>query len=865
MSDERRRTSGPWSSGRLCLAQAGIVLIATLGASLGLASVAAAQASAKAPLIPTTISLAESAANAAYGQEQSVVFTATVSASNGEKPSGKGSVLWGKKKLCALTITNGTGSCSPKATGLKNGSYSLDAEIKKGKVFAGSNSNSTSFAVGTPPETTITSGPGGKAPSGSTEITYSSNEPFASFQCSLDGDPYHPCSSPSLLSVGPGSHEYKVRAVSAIGIVDPTPAIITWESVGQAPYIELCGEVAHSQTFSPASAAVYIIKCNLTVRPNVTLTLAPGTIVKSEGGYLDVEGSLVGAGTAEKPVTLTSWRDDSVGGDTNGDGGATLPAAGDWGGIETSAPGGGNPNPTLTLEHAVVNYASRAITAGEAKTSITNSSVSHSNGQGIYVYSPEGPPTIKNNSVTYVADEAISVQSSPIDMGALSGNSGSNDGLNGVALGNDTVTVSSALPWTGSLVPVLVSGCDSLTVPAKVTLTLGAGTIIKGENCTYIRVEGSLVGAGTAEKPVTLTSWRDDSVGGDTNGDGGATLPAAGDWGGITVEPEASANLVGTTIKYATTALSVAEGDEATIHGAVLNSTTGVSANTYVDATEVNWGSTTGPAPGGTGTPIQGNGVVATPWVGWKAPPQPTVPVQPQTPPAKCATALFIGVRGSGEFPQGKEKYSTTESANMGTTVAGPFFAFREELEKRQPGATIEGFGLRYPALPVPSVWGSLFGNSWNEYEDSFWEGAGNVAIGVREASEACPKEKVVLAGYSQGALAIHLALTDLMGSTELAHVSGVILIADPENRGDDTNIEKWGSAKTNADGLYTKVFGHSLTAVTPSTLKGHEVEYCHNHDIVCAPGLGAGASEHTDYGWSEIEPLGSWMAEHLR
>ena len=201
----------------------------------------------------------------------------------------------------------------------------------------------------------------------------------------------------------------------------------------------------------------------------------------------------------------------------------------------------------------------------------------------------------------------------------------------------------------------------------------------------------------------------------------------------------------------------------------------------------------------------------------------------------------------------------------MGTTVAGPFFTFREELEKQQPGATIEGLGLRYPALPVPGVWGSLFGNSWNEYEDSFWEGAGDVAIGVREASEACPKEKIVLAGYSQGALAIHLALTDLVGSTELAHVSGVILIADPENRGDDTTIEKWGSAKTNADGLYTKVFGHSLTAVTPSALKGHAVEFCHNHDIVCAPGLGAGASEHTDYGWSEIDPLGTWMAEHLR
>src|ERR1035438_10539898 len=96
------------------------------------------------------------------------------------------------------------------------------------------------------------------------------------------------------------------------GIADPTPATIKWEAVGQAPLLELCGEIAHSQTFSPSDGAVYVITCGLTIRPGVTLTLSPGTIIKSEGAPIEVEGSLVGTGTAEKPVTLTSWRDDSV-------------------------------------------------------------------------------------------------------------------------------------------------------------------------------------------------------------------------------------------------------------------------------------------------------------------------------------------------------------------------------------------------------------------------------------------------------------------------------------------------------------------------------------------------------------------------
>jgi hypothetical protein len=78
----------------------------------------------------------------------------------------------------------------------------------------------------TPPETTITSGPGGTT---AVAFTFTSSEDGSTFACSLDGGPASPCSSPkSYGGLGPGDHSFAVAASDALGNADPTPASASW-------------------------------------------------------------------------------------------------------------------------------------------------------------------------------------------------------------------------------------------------------------------------------------------------------------------------------------------------------------------------------------------------------------------------------------------------------------------------------------------------------------------------------------------------------------------------------------------------------------------------------------------------------------
>ena len=85
----------------------------------------------------------------------------------------------------------------------------------------------------------------------------------------------------------------------------------------------------------------YIVTSSIDIYPDVTLTIQPGVMVKMAANTsVFVNGTLLAQGTPTQPIVFTSQKDDEYGGDTNNDGNATLPAAGNWPKIQVAATSG---------------------------------------------------------------------------------------------------------------------------------------------------------------------------------------------------------------------------------------------------------------------------------------------------------------------------------------------------------------------------------------------------------------------------------------------------------------------------------------------------------------------------------------------
>ena len=203
------------------------------------------------------------------------------------------------------------------------------------------------------------------------------------------------------------------------------------------------------------AADVHLVTANIAVAAGVSLTIDPGTIVKfNPGTSISVnQGILVAAGDASNKIVFTSYRDDTVGWDTNGDG-LSQGQPGDWNRIYLNQAVACEHQPCepedigTELKNCVVRYGGSgnagALYMNGSDISVVSSEISDSSSYGIYTYNCSpliegntiadngshgiyhyyGSPVDRNNTITGNGDDGIYVQyaTPTIDGNTITGN-----------------------------------------------------------------------------------------------------------------------------------------------------------------------------------------------------------------------------------------------------------------------------------------------------------------------------------------------------------------------------------------------------------------------------------------------------------
>jgi hypothetical protein len=328
------------------------------------------------------------------------------------------------------------------------------------------------------------------------------------------------------------------------------------------------GDLAGNTTWDDPDI-VYRLSGAVTVPAGMTLTIVPGQIVKADDTYstLSVRGTLRALGTTEAPIIFTSIHDDTVGSDTNNDAAATSPGRGTWSRIELLATSKGS-----VMDHVEVRYcgygSDAAIVVNGGELTLTNSLLRSCYGAGLRML--QSTPTV--TGVTFRDNRLAAMSMNLASHPRITGCVLENNGINGLQL--DAGTLPGDTVWDNTEV-VYVLGSDDVTVPAGTTLTISAGQVIKAFKDRWdwgieVNVQGRLQVNGSPGGRVTFTSVRDDTVGGDTNNDWGATAAAPGDWYGLVFAASSTGNLLEYfTTRYGTVPVRL-EGGEATLTGGVI-------------------------------------------------------------------------------------------------------------------------------------------------------------------------------------------------------------------------------------------------------------------------------------------------------
>lgn len=313
------------------------------------------------------------------------------------------------------------------------------------------------------------------------------------------------------------------------GSSNPTFSGITFTNVGWRAIGLLGGNVCLNGTIKKRDLAgftniSYVLLTDMTINSGTSINVEPGVVIKVNSCSFFVDGGFKTDGTATNKVVFTSLKDDNEGNplDSNGDGNATTPVAGDWGSIKYRST---SDDAYCLLNYASVKYAGTTneggVTFENAGGQVKNSVISNTSNYGVYT-NGNSTPTIDNLVIQNCSLDpiAMSLTSNPAfsNITFISNYSQAIKIIEGTLSSNATLSPRSVAGITN--ISYIV---DKLTISSNAKLTIQPDVVIKfrgSDSNTYIDVYGNLIANGAPSHKIYFTSYADDSKGGDSNNNG---------------------------------------------------------------------------------------------------------------------------------------------------------------------------------------------------------------------------------------------------------------------------------------------------------------------------------------------------------
>ncbi|MFZ4434394.1 MAG: cutinase family protein [Microthrixaceae bacterium] len=219
---------------------------------------------------------------------------------------------------------------------------------------------------------------------------------------------------------------------------------------------------------------------------------------------------------------------------------------------------------------------------------------------------------------------------------------------------------------------------------------------------------------------------------------------------------------------------------------------------------------------------------------------------------AQCRPVFFLGARGSGQdyldsLGYGAQvKYVLDRTAQL---VGRENITAQSLLDYEAPPVPIAAF-LGVAVGGVPTV---VSMRDINAFIREIEEGAAAAVRLLRDQEARCGSQRIVLAGYSQGAMVMHRAVLDLVSAGDQSivdRIDAMFLIADGDRRSSDEAFQ-WGGA-TAKPGIGVdapSAVSKTRKAKFPAALKQRVHSICIRGDVVCNTREAGtdGARIHTD------------------